>query len=216
MSTPRIQVCFALREESIPFAKLSTGNPAVSISIVGVGQFNATNAIERILSQKSFLPAMVLTCGYAGGLSPALKHAAVVYDADPVFPLTPRCAAQGCVRVQFHCDTRIVSTAEEKRQVRATTGADAVEMESAPIRRACQRAGIPSATIRVISDTATEDLPLDFNRIMSPKGLFSPWRLAGELLRHPGAVPELLALRKRNAQAAEQLGRALAAIVSGW
>jgi len=65
-------------------------------------------------------------------------------------------------------------------------------MESSAIRAICQEEGIPGATIRVISDAADYDLPLDFNSLMTPDCRINHLKLAGTLLRAPGKISELM------------------------
>jgi len=101
---------------------------------------------------------------------------------------------------------RIVETVEA---VRAETGADAVEMESQIICAICLEQKIPSAIVRVILDTASEDLPLDFNVIMTADQRMHYGKLALALMKSPGKIGALLRLRKQARLAAENLGRVL-------
>jgi hypothetical protein len=93
--------------------------------------------------------------------------------------------------------------------LRIQTQADAVEMESGIIRSLCRAHAIPSATVRVITDTAEEDLPLDFNALLTADRRIHPGRLAVEILRSPCSLGELLRLRRRCVSAAARLSEVL-------
>ena len=173
-------------------------------------------------------PSLVLTCGFAGGLNPDLKPGEVVFEvanAPLALSLSPpsgervsvrtgeglfsELSAAGAKRVKFFCADRIVITAAEKKKLRAETGADAVEMESEAIHAICRERGIPCATVRVISDTAHEDLPLDFNALAKPDKNLDFGKLAWAIAKSPGKIPKLMELQKKTKFAAQQLAAVL-------
>ncbi|MEN9574848.1 MAG: hypothetical protein RL514_2703 [Verrucomicrobiota bacterium] len=209
MANGPILVCFAVKEEAEPFLRAL---PAGAETLVtGMGAAAAERAVKTKLSERAW--SLVLTCGFAGGLNPTLRPETVVFEADAGFPLRQALLDAGAVAARFHCADRVAVTAAEKAALRASSGADAVEMESAVIRRLCSERGLPSATVRVISDAAGEDLPLDFNALMQPDGTLHLTKLAGAVLCRPWKIPALLALGSRSKSAAERLAAVLRAVL---
>jgi len=205
-----ILVCFAVKEEA---ALLRLAVPSnVTVLITGMGAVAAERAVKARLSEQNW--SLVLTCGFAGGLNPALTHGAVLLDMDEGLTLRPALLKAGAVAARFHCAERVAVTAVEKASLRARTGADAVEMESGVIRRLCAERGIPSATVRVLSDIAQEDLPLDFNDLISSNGELSLGRLTVAVLRRPGKIPALMALGRHSKSAARRLATVLHAALT--
>ena len=218
-STMRTLVCFALKEEAAPFRKIAAGSPGVFILIVGIGRANAEKSIREFLAANS--PELVLTCGFAGGLDPGLKIGDVVFEVAVKTQSEPPCvgcyeklAGAGAKPVKFFCADRIATTVVEKQKVRADTGADVVEMESAAIQAVCAERGVPCVTVRVISDTAHEDLPLDFNALAKPDKSLDFGKLAWAIARSPGKIGALMALQKKTSFAAGQLAAVLEKIIS--
>ena len=203
-------VCFALKEEAVPFRKIAAGKSGVAIVIVGIGRVNAEKSIREFLAVNS--PAQVFTCGFAGGLNPELKLGDVRFETADA-SLGSRLIAASAKPATFFCADRIATTVAEKKQLRSETGADMVEMESAAIHAVCRERGIPCATVRVISDTAAEDLPLDFNALSKPDKSLDFGKLFLAIAKSPGKIGALMALQKKTSFAAQQLAAVLARVV---
>ena len=186
-------VCFAVKEEAAFAWPLPMVRDGRDMLITGMGRRNTSEQFRKALERLN--PECVLTCGFAGALDPALKIGDVLYDEDFEAGFAKKLEALGARPGTFHCSTRVAVTVSEKAELRRTTGADAVEMESSVIRTLCRERKISSATIRVISDTANEDLPLDFNVLMTSQQKISLPRLVFALLKSPQKVPRLMHLQ---------------------
>jgi adenosylhomocysteine nucleosidase len=221
-------VCFALKEEAGSFQKYAN-NSSVSFLITGIGRENAGKAMHRFLERNS--PKQVITCGFAGGLNPDLKTGDVVFEIFPdrrrgdgsqteTKSETPHAVsykqmvAAGAKPAKFFCAPKVATTAVEKQELRRTTGADAVEMESEVIHAVCRERGIPCATVRVISDTASEDLPLDFNELSNADLSLNFGKLVLAIAKSPGKIPALLRLQKNCKLAAERLAAILLKVIA--
>jgi adenosylhomocysteine nucleosidase len=206
-----VLICFALKEEAALFRKIAADKPDVAILITGVGRKNAEKSLREFLATHS--PELVLTCGFAGGLNPDLKLGEVVFEVQsPESKVQSQLLAAGAKPAKFYCADRIATTTAEKKKLRVETGADAVEMESWAIHAVCRERGIPYATVRVISDTANEDLPLDFNQLAKSDKNLHYGKLAVAIIKSPGKIGGLLRLQKKTRLAAEQLANVLGKI----
>jgi adenosylhomocysteine nucleosidase len=203
-------VCFALEEEAAPFRKLAISIPDVVILITGIGAKNAEAAVRKFFEKN--LPKQVLTCGFAGGLNPELENGDVVFMTG--YPaLEERLADADAILTSFFSAPRIVTTVAEKKKLRAETGADVVEMESGAILAVCRERRIPCAMVRAISDTADEDLPLDFNQLSKPDMNLHYGKLAWAIAKAPWKIGALIKLHKKTSFAAGQLADVLAKFI---
>jgi adenosylhomocysteine nucleosidase len=200
-------VCFAVKEEAAYFLPALARSHSARVRVTGMGRRNAAENIRQAVAAVD--PDCVLTCGFAGGLNPALPLGAVVFDQDFDAGVADRLIELGAVSGRFHCSKRVAVTAAEKRALWESTGADAVEMESSVIRTICRELRIPSATIRVISDTAADDLPLDFNALMTSDDRLNYGKLALALVKSPRKIPQLMAFQRQTITAARRLGEVL-------
>jgi len=210
-SAPAVLVCFAVREEAAAFRKNLSAFSNVTILVSGMGKRNAEREIRRALQQQKF--ELVLTCGFAGGLDPKFQIGDVLFEVAEDAALTESLHQAGALPAKFHCAERVAVTVQEKAALRESTKADAVEMESSIIRHICREQKIPSATLRVISDPANEDLPLDFNALMTADQNLSIPRLIAALVKSPGKIPALMQLQRNTAFAAKRLAQVLESLL---
>ena len=199
-------VCFALPEEARPFQRLCRGREDLRVVVTGMGRRNTERSVSAALAEVA--PARVLTCGFAGGLDPLLPLNTVVGACDDI-ATAARLGSHGARLVRFHCAERMAVTVAEKSALRRETAADAVEMESRWIHELCRVRRILCATVRVISDTASETMPLDFNKLTTAGMKMDFVKLAFALLAAPNKIPALLRLQRQTQCAAGVLAEFL-------
>ena len=199
-------ICFAVSEEAA-FAGPMLIKGENERLVTGMGRRNSSTRFQEAL--RRFSPERVITCGFAGALNPEFKVGDVLFDEDYDMGMGKALLSAGAKPAKFHCSVRVAVTAAEKAELWRTSGADAVEMESAVIRSLCRDRGIPSATVRVISDAANEDLPLDFNALMTSDQKLSIPKLMGTLLKSPRSIPKLMDLQRNTRAAARRLAEVL-------
>jgi nucleoside phosphorylase len=200
-------VCFAVKEEARFFQRLANGRPEVQVLLTGMGSRNAERVVRSFL--ETARPGLVVSAGFAGGLKAGLARGTVLFSDAPDAALEKALLAAGAERARFHFARRVVVNALEKKRLYAETGADAVEMESQIICAVCREHQVPSVTLRVVLDTAEEDLPLDFNELLTPDERMDMGKLVRVVIKRPGRIPALLALRKQSEMAARRLGEVL-------
>lgn len=216
MEDNNVAVCFALAEEAGAFQKVC-GNK-VPVFLTGIGRENAERAAREFLG--SHTPSLLMTCGFAGGLISELKIGDVVFEIPAVLAhgqqgndvfagVRSKLTAAGAREAKFFCADRIATTAGDKKRLREETGAEVAEMESGAVQAVCANQGIPCVTVRVISDTANEDLPLDFNQFLKEDKSMDMGKLMMAVAKAPWKMGALMELQKNTKLAAQRLAEVL-------
>ncbi|MEZ5403104.1 MAG: hypothetical protein R2729_25720 [Bryobacteraceae bacterium] len=165
----------------------------------------AAEAIERAH------PGAIVSTGFCGGLDPALDPCAVFVARRILDEFTDeRFETAHPAGGTLVSGDRVVTTLPEKAALHQTTGACAVDMEAAAVARTAAAAGLPLYCIRVVTDSAYEAFPLDFNRARDSEGRFSKLKIAAAAAARPSAIRGLIDLDRRTRMAANVLGDYLA------
>lgn len=177
------------------------------LTVSGMGWEPARAAARALVAAGVTALASV---GTAGALDPALGSGMIVLPEEvvslegppvPTDPLWRRALAKTLPRERV-CGGRLLCTRQplglrlDKCIARRETRAVAVDMESAAIARVAADAGLSFLAVRIIVDTAGEDLP---RAVLAASGGASPSipRLLAGLVRAPRDVGALIRLAKR-------------------
>jgi nucleoside phosphorylase len=183
------------------------------LAVSGIGRAAAAAAARRLVLAGA---TALSSFGMAGGLDPTLICGTVLLpeevvmgddsgSGDTVLPTSRewrqrlRAALPDSCIV---CTGRLLTSARPIGQPRAKAdawrhaGAAAVDMESAAIAQVAGQAGVPFIALRVIVDTAADELPVAV-LAASVGGRLRVGRLIGGLLRAPGEVGALIRLSAR-------------------
>ncbi len=181
----------------------------VALVANGPGPGLAGRAVDIVRGRESV--DGLVSVGFCGALERSLA-ACDIFVATEVIGAGPSSAPQtkrAFKRGRLLSLDRVIGSSSEKAEL--AVRADAVEMEAAAVAERAARWNIPFYAVRVITDTAQEDLPLDFNPTRSAAGHFSRTKILVAALRKPVAVlPELMKLNQRTKRAALALGDFLA------
>jgi nucleoside phosphorylase len=189
------------------------GGQEIALGATGDGARNARAGVAALLAGSGARALVVI--GVSGALSPELASADLIVASRVIDEEGRACAADaeqvdatlratGGRAAAVLSARRIADSADEKRRLAKQAGAGlaVVDLESSSYVAAAVEAAIPWVVLRAVSDTAGEALPALLNRSLDAGGAVSRGRVLRGLLGDPGALPALLALRKRVADCA--------------
>ena len=199
----------------IPWYSSALGEHKFDVLLTGIGKASCEHALHHGGAANTDL---VISSGLAGALKIDLRPGDVVVPrtmrtlrndasvtADTEF--RERAVKQGALAIETLITVeKVVQSAEEK--ARLAFFGEAVDMESAIVASHFAATSVPVVTIRAISDAAGEDLPIDFDRCLTPQGAVKPMSLVNAIVRRPGRLPNLVRFGRQSNQAAQRLARA--------
>jgi adenosylhomocysteine nucleosidase len=142
----------------------------------------------------------VISAGFAGGLDPALRVGDTLTMDFPGAPILSRAMP--------------IETPAEKIAAFHETGARLVDMETATLADACASAGVPLVSVRAVSDSAEQFLPVPFGAWFDmQRQRARPFSLVLHLLRHPSHIAPFARFISRLPRVAQALAAAVESAV---
>jgi adenosylhomocysteine nucleosidase len=167
----------------------------------GIGARAARRAAEAVIA--IYEPERICSAGFAGALNEKLKVGDLfrpgrVIDAGDGSSVTLEAA--GGVLVSFGS----VADPAQKRKLRESFAADAVDMEAAAVGRAAEARGVAFSVIKAISDEVDFRFPAS-ERFIDSEGHFNAGRFAWFAACRPWLWPRVIQLARNSSRASQAL-----------
>jgi adenosylhomocysteine nucleosidase len=146
----------------------------------------------------------IIVAGFGGALERSLAVADVVIDGWPAFD-GERWLRFGAI----HTADQLAATREQKADLFGQTGALAVDMETAIVRRAAAGVGVPVIAVRAITDTAAHEIDPAMLGLLDDAGRVRGLELMRLLLLRKKTLSQLFRLRAAASIAGARLAQAL-------
>ncbi len=202
--------------------RTTAGCADITVLVTGVGTQSSAQAMGLMMAMADENQHfdICVSSGLAGALQENLapgdiiapqaliaenQHADLQLDRLKVDPDLRRQALEGgaiAADCMFTSNQVLVKASEKKT---CSSRAQSVDMESFDIVKEAYAWGARGVVVRAISDSAKEDLPINFNLTLSKRHEVSVLKVIGELAKNPLALPALLRFGKQSRNAAERL-----------
>jgi nucleoside phosphorylase len=196
----------------------------------GIGHRRARGTILNALELVPH-PEMIIATGVAGALSSGLKPGDLILAdrllqiesdgeiarrVDSIKPADLQNASRALTRAGLHFSTgamltmhRVISVAE-KRLAKETTGAIAVDMETAAIAAEAGARNIPFISLRAVLDEVDDEVP--GAEVLDDQGRVRPLAATSYFVRNPGVILELPKMVRNLSRATKSIADAIEAI----
>jgi adenosylhomocysteine nucleosidase len=192
------------------------GDREIEVLHTGVGEKICKERLRKFLRDQRF--DLLISTGFAGALNDQLRPNDLLL-AKNFSTIDLKSAQSGVAGLLIHSGDMLTVSAlldsrEERKKIAHATHAVAVDMETEFIARACAAHAIPLLSLRIITDTPSEQFPAP------PEVLFDIERqktsliaLAKFFVVRPHRVPLLVRFVPRIARARNTLANALVDII---
>ena len=206
--------------------KTEVGDTEITVMVTGIGTEAAAQAMDLMMrmadDDRHF--DICISSGLAGALQKGLAPGDIIApqsliveypragtDTDELkvdVELRKKALAAGAICSDcLFTTSRVFVKASQKQN--CASRAQSVDMESFEIVREANAWGARAVVLRAISDTAEEDLPIDFNQTLSKTNEVSVAKVILELAKNPLVLPALLRFAKQSRRAAQRLANFL-------
>jgi adenosylhomocysteine nucleosidase len=205
---------------NVTLHRAQIGQATVDFVITGMGAANAKRVADALISKKY---SFCIVSGFAGALRPSkvgdivasekVQHHATRQSEICDVDLLARASENGATHIATMLTTdHVVNTATEKNRLSAF--AEAVDMESYAILHAANKKNVPTAVVRVISDSFDRDMPAELDTIVDPQGHVKIAGVVRYVAKHPLMLPALMRLGRDSKTAAKALAHFLESYIN--
>jgi adenosylhomocysteine nucleosidase len=200
------------------FVGIVTGSAAEAKALTALQAPGFRIAISAADSQKAKRQAQefvrqgavgLVSIGLCGALDPALKTGDII---RPHWVLGPPLMKRRTIEpgepgdgILLYGSDAVIASSARKAELFGKTGAVAVDMESHRVAKVAARAKLPFFCLRVVADTADENLPLGAAFLLDEMGSVRPSRLLHLLATEP---LETVRMMRSGSRALRALGSA--------
>ena len=194
------------QEHRLPGKVLAYTNDHAVVACAGMGADRATLAVRAAMALKPV--TMLLSVGLAGACKPMLEVGNVVRAGVEVDGRTGERYVAGEEFREIEVTTDAIASVAEKARLRATYGADAVDMEAATVARLARGHGLKFRAFKAISDAADFELE-ELGRFATADGQLREGAFAAYAALRPWMWGRLIRLARNSHEAVETLTAAV-------
>jgi adenosylhomocysteine nucleosidase len=189
-----------------PLGSLADGT---LVATTGMGGAAASTGARALIEAGA---TALASWGMAGGLDPSLRAGAILLPTEVLGAdgrlhhtesgwrnrLSAAVAAHAPVWAgRLLTSAKAIGSVEAKAELFRSTGAAAVDMESAAVGEVAEQHRLPFIAVRVVVDSAGDVLPRAVTAAADNEGHLQIWRLIGALALAPNELAPLIRLARR-------------------